>query len=186
LTDGGERKVRGYSKGMLQRIGLAQALVQDPDMIFLDEPTDGVDPLGRHEIREILAGLRDAGKTIFVNSHLLSEIEMLCDRVAIMDKGRILSEGSLDELTAESDNYAITCRHTETFDATLLDGCTLNCTTNNGLLEVSVKSIEQLNKAIDILRREQVMIEQITPARQSLESYFVNLITDIRGEQKSA
>ena len=80
-------KVRTYSKGMLQRLGLAQAMINDPDLLFLDEPTDGVDPVGRKEIRDVLRTLKEQGKTIFLNSHLLSEVEAISDRVAILDKG---------------------------------------------------------------------------------------------------
>ena len=86
-------KVKKYSKGMMQRLGLAQAMINDPDLLFLDEPTDGVDPVGRAEIRDLLRNLKTRGKTIFLNSHLLSEVEMISDRVAILDKGRLLRSG---------------------------------------------------------------------------------------------
>ena len=82
----------------MQRIGLAQALVNDPDLVLLDEPTDGVDPVGRRDIRDVLAGLREHGKTVFINSHLLSELEMICDRVAILVGGRVARQGTIDEL----------------------------------------------------------------------------------------
>ncbi len=103
----GNKPVRGYSKGMRQRIGIAQALMNNPDLILLDEPTDGVDPVGRREIREVLQRLRDEGKTIFLNSHLLSELEMLCDRVAIMVQGRVVSQGTIPELTETQARYEI-------------------------------------------------------------------------------
>lgn len=103
----GNKPIRGYSKGMRQRIGIAQALMNNPDLILLDEPTDGVDPVGRREIREVLQRLRDEGKTIFLNSHLLSELEMLCDRVAIMVQGRVVSQGTIPELTATQARYEI-------------------------------------------------------------------------------
>ncbi|MHB1037995.1 MAG: ABC transporter ATP-binding protein [Pirellulales bacterium] len=100
-------KVGTYSKGMQQRIGLAQALVNDPDLVVLDEPTDGLDPVGRREVREVLARLRDQGKTVFLNSHLLSEVERLCDRVAILVAGSIVRQGTIDDLTAGSQHYEI-------------------------------------------------------------------------------
>ena len=84
-----DRKVREYSKGMMQRIGLAQALIHEPELVFLDEPTDGVDPVGRAAVREIVAGLRARGTTVFINSHLLMEVERMCDRVVVMDRGQI-------------------------------------------------------------------------------------------------
>jgi len=100
-------KVGVYSKGMQQRIGLAQALVNDPDLIVLDEPTDGLDPVGRREVREVLCRLRDQGKTIFLNSHLLSEVERVCDRVAILVSGKVVRQGTIDELTASTEHFEI-------------------------------------------------------------------------------
>jgi ABC-2 type transport system ATP-binding protein len=100
-------KVGVYSKGMQQRIALAQALVNDPDLVVLDEPTDGLDPVGRRDVRELLVRLRDRGKTIFLNSHLLSEVECVCDRVAILSAGKVVRQGTLDELTAGSEHFEI-------------------------------------------------------------------------------
>jgi len=93
-----DRKLATYSKGMRQRVGLAQALVNDPELVFLDEPTDGVDPGGRKEIRELMVTMRGEGRTVFVNSHLLSELEQVADRVAILSKGRVVLSGDLEEL----------------------------------------------------------------------------------------
>ena len=94
-------KIRTYSKGMKQRLGIAQALLHDPEVIFLDEPTDGVDPLGRREIRELMGRLKEKGHTIFLNSHLLGEVELICDRVAILQRGQLVREGTIDELTKQ-------------------------------------------------------------------------------------
>ncbi len=100
-------RVKGYSKGMRQRLGIANALMSDPDLVLLDEPTDGVDPVGRRDIREVLLRLRQQGKTVFLNSHLLSELEMVCDRVAILVQGVVSAQGTMDELTRESQRYEI-------------------------------------------------------------------------------
>src|SRR5438105_12551491 len=94
-------KIRTYSKGMKQRVGIAQALFHDPAVIFLDEPTDGVDPVGRRAIRTLLEQLRQKGKTIFINSHLLGEVELLCDRVGILERGVIIREGGVEALTRQ-------------------------------------------------------------------------------------
>src|SRR5260221_6292626 len=96
------KQLRTFSKGMLQRVGLAQALINDPEVVFLDEPMSGLDPIGRREIRELIAGLRDAGTTIFMSTHILSDIESLCDRVAILRGGRLAATGNLDELLSSA------------------------------------------------------------------------------------
>jgi ABC-2 type transport system ATP-binding protein len=107
MTAWGDQKTAAYSKGMMQRVGIAQALMGDPDLVVLDEPTDGVDPVGRRDIRDVLQRLRGEGKTVFVNSHLLSELEMVCDRVAIMVKGRVAKHGTIDDLTVKSQRYEV-------------------------------------------------------------------------------
>lgn len=107
------RRMRSYSKGMRQRIGIAQALVNDPELVLLDEPTDGVDPLGRRDIRVIIERLRDEGRTVFINSHLLSELEMVCGRVAILVQGVVAQQGTIDELTSGQRRYELILAETE-------------------------------------------------------------------------
>jgi ABC-2 type transport system ATP-binding protein len=107
MTAAADRKISTYSKGMAQRIGLAQALMNDPDLVVLDEPTDGVDPQGRRDIREVLLRLRSAGKTVFINSHLLSELEAISDRVAILVGGRVARQGTLEQLTIGKQWYEV-------------------------------------------------------------------------------
>jgi ABC-2 type transport system ATP-binding protein len=101
LSEDAERPLREYSKGMLQRIGIAQALMHDPDLLLLDEPTSGLDPIGTKDVRDIILDEKKKGKTIFINSHLLSEIERTCDRVAILHEGRIVKSGKLSELSTQ-------------------------------------------------------------------------------------
>lgn len=98
LSDARDRRVAGFSKGMLQRIGLAQALIQDPSLVILDEPTAGVDPAGSHQIRDLILDLKKRGKTVLLTSHLLEQVQEICDRVGIMARGEMIREGSLDEL----------------------------------------------------------------------------------------
>jgi ABC-2 type transport system ATP-binding protein len=102
-----KKQMRRYSKGMLQRVGMAQALINDPDLVFLDEPMSGLDPLGRHQIREIILSLKHQGKTIFFNSHVLSDVEVICDRVGILAEGEMICEGSLDKLLGTSSTYHV-------------------------------------------------------------------------------
>jgi ABC-2 type transport system ATP-binding protein len=103
-----KKQMRRYSKGMLQRVGMAQALINDPDLIFLDEPMSGLDPLGRFQMREIILSLKSQGKTIFFNSHVLSDVELICDRVAILAQGELICEGTIDELLGtETETYQV-------------------------------------------------------------------------------
>jgi len=107
LSAAADRRVGTYSKGMLQRIGLAQALVHDPRLLILDEPTAGVDPVGTAAITELLLGLKAQGKTVLITSHLLAQIEDICDRVAILDRGRLLLEGSVAELVGQRERQSL-------------------------------------------------------------------------------
>lgn len=111
LEDAGDRRVGGYSKGMLQRIGLAQALVGDPELLILDEPTAGVDPIGAADIASLILGFKNEGKTVLLCSHLLSQVETVCDHVAIMGKGRLLREGTVEALTKSNDKSSLRVDH---------------------------------------------------------------------------
>lgn len=105
-----KKQLRQYSKGMLQRVGMAQALINDPQVVFLDEPMSGLDPLGRYQMREIILSLKAQGKTIFFNSHVLSDVEKICDRVAILARGELLCMGSLQDLLGSADRYQVKVR----------------------------------------------------------------------------
>ncbi|WP_088240241.1 ABC transporter ATP-binding protein [Calothrix rhizosoleniae] len=105
--DARKKKMRRYSKGMLQRVGMAQALINDPDLLFLDEPMSGLDPLGRYQMREIILTLKEQGKTIFFNSHILSDVEKICDRVAILAQGELICCGSLNQLLGIAHTYHV-------------------------------------------------------------------------------
>lgn len=106
-SDARKKLLRRYSKGMLQRVGMAQALINDPELVFLDEPMSGLDPVGRYQMREIILSLKAAGKTIFFNSHVLSEVEQICDRIAILAQGELVCTGSLNELLGTTDVYSV-------------------------------------------------------------------------------
>ncbi|MDZ7964888.1 MAG: ABC transporter ATP-binding protein [Nostoc sp. DedSLP03] len=106
-ADARKKLLRRYSKGMLQRVGMAQALINEPDLVFLDEPMSGLDPVGRYQMREIILALKAAGKTIFFNSHVLSEVEQICDRIAILAQGELICSGSLNELLGVNDTYQV-------------------------------------------------------------------------------
>ncbi len=181
LTQWKKTKVKAYSKGMMQRLGLAQALINDPELIFLDEPTDGVDPIGRKEIRDILLELKGQGKTIFLNSHLLSEVELITDRVGILNKGKLLREGTVKELTEKKEEYKVAI---EDNDDALKEISSNNSFTkiSNGTYSVKVTDINELNKIIDDLRNRKILIKEILPMKSTLEEMFISLINE---EEKS-
>ncbi|MEH1900915.1 MAG: ABC transporter ATP-binding protein [Nostoc sp.] len=106
-ADASKKLLRRYSKGMLQRVGMAQALINEPNLVFLDEPMSGLDPVGRYQMREIILALKAAGKTIFFNSHILSEVEQICDRIAILAQGELICSGSLNELLGGENIYHV-------------------------------------------------------------------------------
>jgi len=177
-------KVKKYSKGMMQRLGLAQAMINDPELIFLDEPTDGVDPIGRKEVRDILIDLKEKGTTIFLNSHLLSEVELVSDRVAILNEGKLLREGTVKELTTSEEVYEI---ETSTVMPNIFSIPELSSISisqmNENKLSVNVKDNDELNFVIDFLRKNQINIKSVNMQKNSLEELFVSLITDSRGSK---
>jgi ABC-2 type transport system ATP-binding protein len=169
-------KVRKFSKGMTQRLGLAAALLDNPDVLLLDEPTDGVDPVGRREIRDLLREEAANGKTIFLNSHLLSEIELMCDRVAILRKGKIAAMGRIDELTHQSSLYKL---KGSPIGEDLLGGLRqrgASVERSNGHVVLGVRDLQHLNAMIDEMRSAGVLLSEVTPVRETLEDVFVDLV----------
>jgi ABC-2 type transport system ATP-binding protein len=172
LKDWGDVRIKKYSKGMLQRLGLAQALMHRPRLLVLDEPTDGVDPVGRRHIRDILNGLTGTGVTIFLNSHLLSEVETFCDSVAILNRGQLALEGKMSDLLTGR-GYRITALHvTQKLREELLT-VTIGLRPTHDGLELTVSTAEQVNQAIDKLRAAGAMIHSVIPTSSSLEELFI-------------
>jgi ABC-2 type transport system ATP-binding protein len=177
LKDWAKVKTKKFSKGMLQRLGLAQALVNDPKLLFLDEPTDGVDPIGRKEIRDLLLRLKGEGTTIFLNSHLLSEIEMMCDRVAILNKGKVVRTGTISELTTQKLAYIIQLSAPISDDLRVrLNQSHFSLEFKDTSLTVTLKDKSELNSIIDTLRAGGIGIEGMTQQKTSLEDYFIQLV----------
>jgi ABC-2 type transport system ATP-binding protein len=176
MRDWADRRLGTYSKGMQQRVGLAASLVNDPRLVVLDEPTDGVDPVGRKEIRDLLLRLRAEGRTIFVNSHLLSEIEMVCDRVAIMVQGRVWAQGTIDDLTRSSRRFEITVRGSAPEWASSLGAVRVD--PSSSTIGLQVADAIEAQPAIDRLRAHGAIIERAVPVRESLEDLFIRAVTD--------
>lgn len=175
LGDWQGKKMGGFSKGMKQRVGIAQALINDPEVIFLDEPTDGVDPAGRRDIRILLEELREEGKTVFVNSHLLGELEMVCDRVAILSKGEIKLEGALKDLTGKSVEYRIACGKVDDALMESLKGENARWD-KTGELVVNTSQAAEVMPLLDKLREGGVVVEGLHRKATSLEDLFMETV----------
>src|SRR5882672_6968440 len=169
-----DRQLRKFSKGMLQRVGLAQALVNDPEIVFLDEPMSGLDPVGRREVRDLIASLRTEGKTVFMCSHILSDIEVLCDSIAILKRGRLAHAGSLDELRAR-ETSVIEIIATGADEALLKQHLGINATVNTTAsgLRIEVSDEKDVDKVIAALRKANGKLVSVQPVRQSLEELFI-------------
>ena len=166
-----KKKVTTYSKGMLQRLGVAQSLINDPKLLVLDEPTDGVDPVGRREIRDLLAELRDKGKAVFLNSHLLSELEMVCDRVAIMVKGKVTMQGTIESLTGDSVRIEIDIKgDAPTWAMEMCDEI------RGSTLVIYGDDVSKSQPIIDRLRKDDIVIQSIQQLRESLEDLFMRAV----------
>jgi ABC-2 type transport system ATP-binding protein len=203
MTAWADKRVRGYSKGMRQRVGIAQALVNNPELVLLDEPTDGVDPVGRRDIRNLVSRMRDEGRTVFINSHLLSELEMVCDRVAIMVQGKVASQGTIHDLTAHRTYYEVSLAadagacdlaFSEIFNlrspgeepsgvvpwtrglAEPVTASRLGCD-----VRVNTADAQVIQPLIDALRARSLAIRQIRCVRPSLEDLFMEAVTDSSG-----
>lgn len=170
-----DTQLRKFSKGMLQRVGLAQSLINDPEIVFLDEPMSGLDPVGRREVRDLIASLRDDGKTVFMCSHILSDIEVLCDRVAILKRGRLAQVGFLDELRQRPDDP----HHMEVM-ATGADAATLKQYLPNGEitptpsgLRIEISAENEIEGVLTALRKVGGKVVSVQPIKQSLEELFL-------------
>jgi ABC-2 type transport system ATP-binding protein len=169
-----KRQLRKLSKGMRQRVGLAQALVNDPEIVFLDEPMSGLDPVGRREVRDLIASLRNEGKTVFMCSHILSDIEVLCDSVAILKNGRLAHSGSLDELRARETNLIEIVGMGA--DGEMLKqnlGSRATLLTDASGFRIHVPDEKEVDAAIAALRKANGKLVSVQPVRQSLEDLFL-------------
>jgi ABC-2 type transport system ATP-binding protein len=174
-----DTQLRKFSKGMLQRVGMAQALVNDPEVVFLDEPMSGLDPIGRREVRDLIASLRVEGKTVFMCSHILSDIEVLCDRVAILRHGRLACVGYLEELRrGESQDGRMEVVTTGT-DAATLTSCLpqserIQITATASGLRIEIEGEDRVDAVLSALRKAGGKLVSVQPLRQSLEELFVD------------
>jgi len=191
LDKWGRKRVGGYSKGMKQRLGIAQALVSDPELVFLDEPTDGVDPMGRRHIREMLIRMRDEGKTVVVNSHLLGEVESVTDRVAILVNGLVRRLGAIDDLAAGQIGYTVEFepsaekKPADILAPLLKDGATGPRLQSDERVDIQDRAVRvespdpaRVQPVLDALRGAGVVVRALNYTRPSLEDLFVAAVEE--------
>lgn len=174
MTDAANRQLRRYSKGMLQRIGIAQAVITDPEVVFFDEPMSGLDPIGRREVREIIAGLRDQGKTVFFSTHILSDVEALCDRVAILKNGRRVAYGTLEDIQGNRVASLEIVATTISEEARqTIEAYTTNLRRTAAGIHCELKREEDLETVLGLIRRHKGRLVSVNPIRTALEDYFI-------------
>ncbi|MEO1148057.1 MAG: ABC transporter ATP-binding protein [Cyanobacteria bacterium J06638_22] len=178
-SDAQKKQLRRYSKGMLQRVGVAQALVNDPDLVFLDEPMSGLDPLGRFQIREIIQSLQRQGKTIFFNSHVLSDVELICDRIGILANGELICVGNLDDLLGMTNLYRAKVRDA---NPEVLRQWMPDLQFKDGVWEGHLKG--QLQDFFASLQLMEAQLVSMSLARPTLEEYFIQQLR-VRGIKSS-
>lgn len=169
-------KIRTYSKGMKQRLGIAQAILHEPEIVFLDEPTDGVDPVGRREIRAMMADLKKKGTTIFLNSHLLGEVEMICDRVAILQQGEVVQMGDIPTLTQQRGSYSIGLAPGQELPVEEVRGLGYHARREGDRWEVTLRDGQDIDPVVGLLVGRGLHLRHLTEKRQTLEDLFVQTV----------
>jgi ABC-2 type transport system ATP-binding protein len=176
MGDWADVRIKKFSKGMTQRLGLACAMVHAPQVLLLDEPTDGVDPVGRREIRDILRAEADRGTAVLLNSHLLSEIERTCDRVAVLRNGKVAAFGAVEELTRTTATYKMVATPIDDSLVSSFRESGAGVERVNGHVVLSVADLQHLNALVDQLRARGGVLSELTPVRSTLEDVFVDLV----------
>ena len=183
LKDAADLQLRKFSKGMLQRVGIAQAILHDPKIVFLDEPMSGLDPMGRRDVRNLIEELKSEGKTVFFSTHILSDAEALCDRVAIIHLGRLRGVGAIEELTAQVGTQVEMVWAGTTVPAAL-QSLAAECHVAGDTIR-ALFSRDKQELALELLRRDKLRLISLTPVRISLEDYFLSQLGNPATEPES-
>lgn len=178
LAQDGRRALRQYSKGMLQRVGIAQALINDPDLLFFDEPTSGLDPIAHKDIQDLILALREQGKTVMLSSHQLSDVESVCDRVAIINRGKLVKIGTLAELL-HAGRTVITIAGPKPELVESLRLLAERVTVEGELAKAYVETEESVHGVLDRVRGKATLVS-VVPQRQTLEDLFVEIVREVR------
>ncbi len=175
LVEARDRQLRKFSKGMLQRIGLAQALIHDPELVILDEPMSGLDPIGRKEVRDLILSLRDQGKTVFFSSHIVSDVEMICDRVGILAKGKMLALGRIEELVneREAQSVEVVCDGVVGDDIPVVKSKAVRILQRGERCLMMLSGQSDLEEVLAVLRQAGGKLVSVTPHKGSLEEIFI-------------
>jgi ABC-2 type transport system ATP-binding protein len=187
LREAADKPLRKFSKGMLQRAGLAQALVNDPEVLFLDEPMSGLDPLGRREVRDLITGLREQGRTVFFSSHVLSDVEALCDRVAILNRGRLIECGRLsDILSRRSSEMEIVASNLSEATLAELRALVVAVAPTAAGARLRVRNEFEVERVLAVIHRSSGRLISVNPVRESLEDLFVREVSQQAPAARSA
>ncbi len=177
LQDSRHIQLRKFSKGMVQRIGIAQAIINDPEIVFLDEPMSGLDPLGRMDVRRIITTLKSRGVTVFFSSHVLPDVEALCDRVAILNKGRLQETGTLDEILNRGiEGYEIILSGLKEDRLEAIRNLCDEIMPMEDRLRIRVAGRERMETLIDFAFRHHLGLVSVNPIRRSLEEHFQSVV----------
>ena len=178
LSENARSRLGTFSKGMLQRIGIGQAIINDPDLLFLDEPTSALDPIGRRDIRDLVMKLRDRGSTVFLNSHLLSEVEMTCDRIGIMNKGRMVRISDLDSLIKPAQCVDILAVNLDAETIERIREMATRVEVSDGRLSVTVENEDQIQQLARMIMDSGADLREFTPRQVPLEEVFMQTIEE--------
>lgn len=181
LADRADDRLRGYSKGMTQRIGLAQAILHRPSLVLLDEPTSALDPIGRREVRDLIRSLRAEGVAVFLNSHLLGEVELVCDRVAIVDRGRVVRAGPLADLLGAASELRLTVDRVDPDLHTLLDGHARVLAVDGATVTLGVPDLDVTPAIAEAVVRAGYRLYGLVPLQRSLEEVFFTSVEGTEG-----
>ncbi len=181
LADRADDRLRGYSKGMTQRIGLAQAILHRPSLVLLDEPTSALDPIGRREVRDLIRSLRAEGVAVFLNSHLLGEVELVCDRVAIVDRGRVVRAGPLADLLGAASELRLTVDRVDPDLHTLLDGHARVRAVDGATVTLGVPDLDVTPAIAEAVVRAGYRLYGLVPLQRSLEEVFFTSVEGTEG-----
>ncbi len=178
LTEVRNRQLRKFSKGMLQRVGLAQALIHDPELVIFDEPMSGLDPIGRKEVRDLILHLREQGKTVFFSSHIIPDVEMICDRVAVIVKGEVVAAGRVDELVGHGRTRSIelVCEGLRGDELDPMQGLTSRVVNRGTQCLIVLPDPERLDEVLVGIRVRGGRLISVTPHKSSLEELFVHQV----------